>query len=744
MKKVININFQGRVIPIEESAYELLKSYTESLRRCFAQEEGKDEIINDIESRIAELFGEALKKGSVCITDDQVNTIIDNMGRPEDLEQGTAATGTENSSGQQTGGGSDNFANRGQLFRDENDKIVGGVCSGIANYFKIDPSIVRVAFVLATIGWGSGTLLYIVLWAILPGSKSQTGVRTKRLFRNPDEKVVAGVASGIASYFDIAVWIPRLIFSLPLITGLGASLVNTVFDVWYWSDEPISRIVFSSFGGTLLIIYLVLWAIIPEAKSASEKLEMRGEKVDLNSIKTTIQEDLHAFAARAEKWGKEVNEKAQDFGKDVSQTVKTSAQTAGSAVAPVAKSGISRIGTAIGIVFKAFFMFIFGIVALVLLIALVAILFASAAVFPLKNFLLDGFNQQFLGWLFLLLFFGTPIIALITSLIRRIMGVKSGNKYIGYTFAGMWVLGLLSGLLLVSSIKKDYSVRVRDKQENTLVQPSSGKVFVRLKEANIVRKFGPGINMSGLARLYKDSIQISNIDLRIEKSADSLYHLNSTRICSGKDDTKAGANLAAMQFGFQQRDSVLVLDRGIILPPGSKFRNQQIILTLQVPVGKKVMIDRAVKNKFFYLNMANINFAEVDGGDDWDMEESEETWRSGVEYVMTENGLKKTGVTVEEKKWDDNGDNEEYNSPDSRKSRRQLERELERKNRELEELKKEQDKATDTKKVMSESSTQQNAGTSFFYRMTAAWDHTVHIPREKVTTAAMLFYSKMM
>ncbi len=555
---------------------------------------------------------------------------------------------------------------------------------------------------------------------------------------------MAGVASGIASYFDIAVWIPRLIFALPLITGLGASLFNTLFDIWYWSDEPVSRIVFSSFGGTLLIIYLVLWAIIPEAKTASEKLEMRGEKVDLNSIKTTIQEDLHAFAARAEKWGKEVNEKAQDFGKDVTETVKTSAQTATNVVTPVAKSGISRIGTAIGIVFKAFFMFIFGIVALVLLITLVAILFASAAVFPLKNFLLDGFDQQFLGWVFLLLFFGTPIIALVTSLIRRMMGVKSGNKYIGYIFGGMWVMGLFCGMLLISSLKKDFSVRVREKQENTLVQPSTGKIFVRLKEANIVRQFGPGIHMSGLARVYKDSIQLSNIDLRIEKSSDSLYHLNTTRISSGKNDTIAGSNLAAMQFGFQQLDSVLVLDRGIILPPGSRFRNQQIILTMQVPVGKKVMIDRAVKNKFFYLNMSNINFAEVDGGDDWDLEESEETWRSGVEYVMTESGLKKTGVTVEEKKWDDNGDNEENYSPDSRKSRRQLEKELERKNRELEELKKEQEKSTDTKKVILESSTQQTGVTNFFSRMTAAWDHAVQIPREKVATAAMLFYNKMM
>lgn len=76
MKKVININFQGRVVPIEESAYDILKKYVESLRNFFANEEGRDEIINDIEGRIAELFSETLKKGSTCITDDDVNTII--------------------------------------------------------------------------------------------------------------------------------------------------------------------------------------------------------------------------------------------------------------------------------------------------------------------------------------------------------------------------------------------------------------------------------------------------------------------------------------------------------------------------------------------------------------------------------------------------------------------------------------------------------------------------------------------
>ena len=92
MKKVININFQGRVIPIEETAYELLKQYVESLRKYFAQEDGRDEIINDIEGRIAELFSERLKKGTTCITDDDVNAVIASIGRPEDFDAQEADT----------------------------------------------------------------------------------------------------------------------------------------------------------------------------------------------------------------------------------------------------------------------------------------------------------------------------------------------------------------------------------------------------------------------------------------------------------------------------------------------------------------------------------------------------------------------------------------------------------------------------------------------------------------------------
>ena len=86
MEKVLNINFQGRVIPIEETAYNNLKQYIEDPTRHFANEESRDEIINDIEDRIAELLNERVKRGALCITMADLNAVIDSIGRLEDIE----------------------------------------------------------------------------------------------------------------------------------------------------------------------------------------------------------------------------------------------------------------------------------------------------------------------------------------------------------------------------------------------------------------------------------------------------------------------------------------------------------------------------------------------------------------------------------------------------------------------------------------------------------------------------------
>ncbi len=186
MKKIININFHSRVIPIEETAYDILRKYVDSLKNHFAGEEGGDEIVNDIENRFAELFSDRLKKGASCITDADVEEIITSMGRPEDFDQDDTATAnnTANNS-QQSSSFKDETAGEQphRLYRSENDKMLGGVCGGIAAYLRIDPSIVRIVFAFLTLGFGTGILVYLVLWVVLPPKSMVTNIR-KRLFRD--------------------------------------------------------------------------------------------------------------------------------------------------------------------------------------------------------------------------------------------------------------------------------------------------------------------------------------------------------------------------------------------------------------------------------------------------------------------------------------------------------------------------------------------------------------------------------
>ncbi len=699
MKKVININFQGRVIPIEESAYDLLKQYVESLRKFFANEEGRDEIINDIEGRIAELFGDSLKKGATCITDDTVNEIINSMGRPEDFEgeEDKVHSRLEHNDDQQqssTSAAQETAAPRGRLYRDENEKILGGVCGGLANYLRVDPTIVRLVFALITFMGGSGILLYILLWIILPSRSLSDVVSTKRLYRNPEEKVIAGVASGIASYFNIAVWVPRLIFAFPLVLGIISSIFRGVM---FFDVDPFPGIIFGSFGGTLFVVYAVLWAVIPEAKSASEKLEMRGEKVDLNTIKNTIQEDLEGFKHRAEKWGGEFKDKASQFGQDFSQTVGQKSKQFGSEAGTAARSGGRRLAGALGILFKAFFLFIAGIMAFVLLVTLLAFLGAGVGAFPLKNFFLEGLGENFLAWATLLLFLGVPVVAFITWIIRRIMGVKSGNRYLGFTFTGLWVIGLVCGGMLAYSIARNFDARAREKQDYTIAQPTSGKLIVKVPESK-VKVIGRWFKMDGIVSMNDDSLFLNNVRLRIVKSNDSNYHIYAFKISYGKDEGTALKNIAEINYGINQMDSTIWMDRGFSLKKGTRFRNQGVQVTIQVPVGKRILIDRNVSHR--------LNWFHVDDWE-WDQEwnENNEDWRSNVEYIMTPGGLEriKTQEEIEDessrkkKEEQRDKDNAEEDAVEKyKKSKEDLRKEYERKQKEAEELKKELDKPIDT------------------------------------------------
>lgn len=167
MNKTIIININGIIFHIEEDAYEILKSYMTGIKKHFAGTDDSLEITTDIENRIAEMFTELLKKdGKQVIVTADVTSVILQMGTIEDFS-------TEEHEPVFASGSSDIYTDR-RLFRDPEDHLIGGVAAGIANYFGIEAVWVRLAFVVAFFGAGSGLLVYILLWAIIPRANTRT------------------------------------------------------------------------------------------------------------------------------------------------------------------------------------------------------------------------------------------------------------------------------------------------------------------------------------------------------------------------------------------------------------------------------------------------------------------------------------------------------------------------------------------------------------------------------------------
>jgi phage shock protein PspC (stress-responsive transcriptional regulator) len=689
MKKIININFHSRVIPIEETAYEILQQYIDSLRRYFANEEGREEIISDIENRFAELFSETLKKGAPCITDADVNAIIASMGRPEEFEAegaepvsgatgtGAGAAGAGGTGGTGSAAGQQNWQYPNEprrLYRAGNDKILGGVCAGLANYLKIDPAIVRIIFVLLCTGWGAGFLMYIVLWVILPTRDLPPTVR-KRLYRNPDNKVIGGVASGIAAYFHIEVWIPRLIFCAPLILGIVASFANHA--VFPWGSWDVPAFFTGGFGGSLFITYIVLWIVLPEAVSASEKLEMRGEKVDLESIKNTIKNDLESFKGRATEMGAEMRERFQDMGTQMRQ----SAQNWGTEAGPAIRRTTNGFGHAVGVLFKAFFLFIAGIIAFVLIMVLAGLAFRGGGVLHLKGFILEGFWQNFLAWTAFFLFLVIPVIALLTWLIRRISGTRSRSHYLGYTFATLWVIGLFATITLCGMVLNNFRSQQHVEQAVGIAQPSGGKLLVRTLEP--INRYDDtdwwfDIDMGRDFPFYtlsEDSVLLTTVRVRVLKSDDSAYHVTLVKLSRGSSGAMARELASEIRFTIDQQDSMLNLPQGFAIARGDKFRNQRVLVQIAVPVGKRIQIGSSVDDyKWFSINPGrrHIHWDDGDHDEDWSVNWDDDIsdansypWTANVEYRMTNTGLVRT-----DKKGVSNDENKSYKHEDrSRKDK---------------------------------------------------------------------------
>lgn len=539
MKKIININLSSRLIPIEDSAYELLRQYLDSLRRYFSKEEGAEEIIGDIESRIAEVFQDLIKKGAHCITDQDVMNIKASMGTPEQLsEEEEKLEQKHQQQQQQTETPYAHYIRpRKRFYRDPDGKVLGGVCSGLGAYFNIDPLVFRIIFAVAAIGlWGGGIVLYFILW---------------------------------------------------FATG--------------------------------------------EAITAAEKLEMRGERVDLNNIKATVQEEMNSFRTRFEGMSNDVRNFSEGRGKQFGRD-------AGSAIEGFFR-GLAR---AVAYIAKGFFLFLAVVMLFVLVVGLFVSAIFSAVLMPIKDLLLDSGAQTVLFWPALALLIGIPILSLVMFLVRKMTGIKQQNKFTGYTLGFFWLLGVVFSIWLGVSVARDFRTRVPAEPEMiSITQPAFGKLIV--KKAESLVEMDNVDFFDGHLRILDDTVVIDDIDIKVVKSETDSFQVELQRYSRGRTFGDAREYAAQIKADIRQKDdSVLYIPDGFSIPRHSKYRNQQITILIKVPEGKDVQIDRELwhRNYRFTRNWRDEEWWDDRG--DWDGQP--------VDIHVTPNGLERRDRRLEREK----------------------------------------------------------------------------------------------
>jgi phage shock protein C len=518
MKKIININLAGRLIAIEDSAYEILRQYLDSLARYFAREEGGDEIVSDIESRIAELFLNRLKT-THCITDEDVQSVKAAMGTPEQFDE---------------------VGEPSQQQQPINDPA----------YESIRPR--------------------------------------KRLYRDPDSKVLGGVCGGLGAYLNVDPVVFRIIFALLAIGGFGSGI----------------------------LVYFILWVVTPEANTAAEKLQMRGERVDVNNIRATVQDEINAAKGHLKNIGNDVRNFSQGRGRQV-----------GSDIERIFRNVFEALGKVLLLLTKGFFYFLAVVILFSLIAAGVAITVSSAALFPLKNLILAGPLQNLLLWVSIFFLIGIPIVALIIFFVRKATGIKEASRYVGYTLSLLWFAGLISAVILIVSVIKDFRTRsVPIKEKFALVQPSGGKLVI--KQAEDFTDIEGIEFFDDVLRIAEDTVIINTARIKLEKSDSDSFEVYIERYSRGRRVAQARELASEIRYQIVQNDSILYVPSGISIPTNSKFRGQHIRVIVKVPANKNVVMDKSLN----YHN--NWHFDDDYEWDEWGNRRE----RGHVEIKMNEDG----------------------------------------------------------------------------------------------------------
>ena len=581
MKKNISINLQGLIFHIEEDGYEVLQRYLQDVKAHFSTFRGHEEIVADIEGRIAEIFAARTSALKQVITYEDVEAMMSKMGRVQDFQNDGALDEDDDAAdlgsyGQPVGGiGSATgpfgpegtfgkkgpfgpegpfgpkgpFGNEGtasaeagprRLVRDMSNRRVAGVAAGLARYFNVNPLWIRLAFLLNLLSPIIGdfvgalpaisVLTYVILWISLPkryddNSPMPDDDVTRKLYRDMENGSVGGVASGLAYYLGIEVAIVRILFVVLVLVG-----------------------------GSGLLLYLILWMVVPPALTLTQKAQMRGEAVTLSGLENSLRNPSQP-----------ANRPVGAFLEEIARAAR-----------PILKA----LGTVVRIFVGAMFL----LIGFALLMGLLVLLGVALGLLPESQNIHLGDAPAFAvlagvpGWFIVSGFLaaGVPVLLLLFAGVGLMLRRWVLGRNLTLVLLGLWMLGIIGSIMGGVRYSQEFQEEgyfTNTRNLGSIAGPTA-YLDVRVFDYDGSWEMRPGLTLA---------------------PADSGNAITLVEDYSAHGRTEAqGAALARSSMSYRAvlRDSTVLLDDLFTFKPGAVFRGQELDLTLRIPRNKRIRLSR--------------------------------------------------------------------------------------------------------------------------------------------------------
>ncbi len=485
MNKTVTVNISGFVFYIEEEAYAVLSTYLNRIKSIFQTEEGAEEIISDVESRIAELFHEKLGNQKEVVTMSDVEEVISVMGKPEDYVEEGSSGSTHSYSNDSTSNG--RGRNR-KIYRDPDDKILGGVCSGLAYYFNTEALIIRVAFIILAVAGLSGAFIYVVLWIL-----------------------------------------------------------------------------------------------IPKALTTSEKLRMQGESINVENIKKKVND----FASNS-------SDRANAGSEKISSFLDKSIDGLGSVLNGAGKILVKIIGV------------FFGFLAIGLLIGLVVILVGPESalnisempfsISEIREMIFHSSTNFYLSVIGVFLLTLTPIIGLIYGAIRLVSGTSYRAKGLGTSLIAFFLIGIVMSASGIVRTAMDYKEEGNSEQLITVSDSRISKLHLKVLNDDM---FHSNIHIDnhnhGGWEFFKltenELINGQEIVIRTESTSGNVFRVKVEKRSQGRKALEAINFAENIEYNSFVENDTLYLMPYFKTQREDKFRAQHVNITIYVPDGKLISMD---------------------------------------------------------------------------------------------------------------------------------------------------------